>query len=110
MDADETAITNYLKTLPGQFVGSREIARRTSGRSRFRNNPGWALPILSRLVEMKIIESDGYGHYRLKAKKDSRKRERWVSPQIRQILERSGKNFEGVYEIDEDQPEGPPPR
>ena len=98
MDADERDVINYLKGWPGQFVGLNEICRRASGKRRSREDPNWALPVLGRLVEKGTVESDATGHFRLvRAKKDKRKR--WVSPQIKKILEESGKKFEGVIDV-----------
>ena len=103
MDADERDICLYLKGLPGQFVSYAEISRRAGGKRRFRQEPEWATPILGRLVEKGIVESDSTGHYRLKVRLKDRKPAKWVSPQIRKILERSGKSFEGVFEVDKDE-------
>jgi len=57
------------------------------------------------LVEKGLIESDSTGHYRLKGRPKREKTARWVSPEIRKILERSGKAFEGVFEVDKDEDE-----
>jgi hypothetical protein len=104
MDADERDICLYLKGFPGQFVSYKEVCRRAGGKRRYRVEPEWATPVLVRLVEKGVIESDSTGHYRLKAKPKRRdKTPRWVSPEIRKILERSGKEFSGVFEVDEDE-------
>jgi hypothetical protein len=102
MDPDETYICTYLKSLPGQFISRREICRRAAGRKRFRDDPAWAAPILVRLVEKKILESDSTGHYRLKPKEKRGTQKKWVSPQIKKILEQSGRNFTHVIEDDEE--------
>jgi len=107
MDAEERELCLYLKGWPGQFVSVAEITRRAGGKRRGRQEPNWAAPVLSRLVEKGILESDATGHYRLirRAKKETKKR--WVSPHIQKILEKSGKSFEGVHEMkdDDDLPE-----
>jgi hypothetical protein len=100
MDADEKEICNYLKASPGLFVSGREIARRAGGKWRFRDNPNWSPPLLLRLVEQGILESDASGYYRLR-KKEKKKPQKWVSPHIRAILEKSGKNFEEILQVDE---------
>jgi|SRR6516162_4272155 hypothetical protein len=102
MDADEREICMYLKGFPGQFVSYAEISRRAGGKHRYRREPDWAGPILSRMVEKGIIESDSTGHYKLKIRPKKDRPTKWVSPQIKKILERSGKTFEGVFEIDTD--------
>jgi hypothetical protein len=65
MDTDERFICDYLKTFRGQFVCQREIARRASGKRRFNDEPNWAVPVLARLVDKRIVEADAAGHYRL---------------------------------------------
>jgi hypothetical protein len=103
MDADERDICLYLKGFPAQFVSFGEISRRAGGKRRYRVEPEWATPILGRLVEKGIVESDSTGHYRLKGRPKREKPARWVSPEIRQILEKSGKDFNQVFEINEDE-------
>jgi hypothetical protein len=108
MDSDETEICNYLKGWPGQFVSGREIARRAAGKWRYRKDPHWAIPVLVRLVEMRILEADASGYYRLR-KKEAPKPKQWISPQIKAILEKSGKTFE-ILDVDEEDtgPSNPP--
>jgi hypothetical protein len=102
MDSDERDICNYLKGFKGQFIGVTEISRRASGKRRFREDPNWALPVLGRLEESNLVEGDATGHYRLKvaAKKD-REKKRWVAPQIRKILEESGKDFGETINVED---------
>jgi len=80
MDEDEREICAYLKTWAGQFVSGREIARRAGGKWRFQDNPNWATPILLRLVERDILESDSLGCYRLRPRL-RKKMKKWMSPQ-----------------------------
>jgi hypothetical protein len=105
MDADEQDIYNYLKAWPKQFISSREIGRRAGGKRRFREDPFWANQILLRMVEKGILENDAAGYYRLKPDAKAGQSRRWVSPQIKQMLEESGKEFDGVFEVD--QPDEP---
>jgi hypothetical protein len=102
MDADERAICDYLKSWPKQFVAGREIARRASGKRRFQQEPQWAYPVLGRLIEEGLVETDGLGHYRL-CRRDEQKtnKGRWLSPQMRRILERSEKDFSEVLQTPE---------
>lgn len=104
MDADQTEICQFLKSWPDQFVSSKEICRRAGGKWRFREDAGWALPILRRMVECSLLETDIAGRYRLLQQGPStqpNRTQRWLSPTIRRILEESGKNF-GVFELDKD--------
>lgn len=100
MTADETAICNYLKGFPGMFVSGREICRRAAGKRRATEEPRWALPVLKGLVEQKIVESDATGHFRLIQVEQKKAAKRWVSPQVLRVLKASGKNFDGVFEIE----------
>jgi len=104
MDADQNAICLFLNTWPGQFVSRREICRRADGKWRFREDENWAVPVLQRMVEAGIIESDGCGHFRLmkQASADSSKqRKLWVSPAIKSIFKASGRDF-GLFDLDKE--------
>ena len=104
MDADEREVCDYLKTFRGQFVAAREISKRAGGKWRFRENPSWAVPVLGRLVERGVVESDGCGHFKLIVIKQKKAKKRWVSPEIKKILEKSGKPFGDVISVDDTQP------
>jgi len=102
MDAEEKAICAYLKAAHGQFISRKEIARRASGKRLFHDDPNWASPLLEKLVEKKVIESNATGQYRLIIKEDSNdRRKKWVSPQMKRILEKSGQDFTHIIN-DED--------
>lgn len=104
MDADERDICIYLRSWPGQFVSGREISRRAGGKRRFREDPNWASAALSRLVERQFVESDTTGHFRLRRKARSlhqQQQGRWVAPEIKMILQRSGKDFGQIIEIED---------
>jgi hypothetical protein len=100
MDADERDICNYLKSWPGQFVYGRDIARRAAGKHRFREEPEWAGPVLARLVDKGIVETDSTGHYRLRIKAE--KPRKWLAPRVKEILEKSQKDFTQMFDIDDD--------
>src|SRR4051812_42708314 len=94
MDADEKSICLFLRSFPGQFVSGREIARRAAGKWKFRQDGHWAVPILIRLVEKGAIERDSSGHFRLLAREKKQQRDKkWASPQMKKLLEQSGKDF-----------------
>ena len=105
MDAEEREVCIYLKSWSGVFVSGREIARRAGGKGRFRQDPNWAGPVLARLVEKGYVESDAGGHYRLTPKEKKERAKKWVSPQIKKILEQSGKVFELGDEKEEEDEE-----
>lgn len=102
MDADERQIVDYLKSWTHSYVSAKEIARRAGGKRRFHNEPQWAFPVLSRLLEKGLIESDGLGHYRSVQASAEKKKRRWISPQMRRLLERSGKDFGETLDLPED--------
>lgn len=105
MDSDERAICDYLKSWPNTYVSAREIARRAGGKRRYREEPQWANPVISRLLEQAMIETDGLGHYRLRVMAIEKKRtHKWVSPQMKKILEKSGKDFDEIINLPDDLP------
>ena len=106
MDADEKDIVTYLKVWTGQYVSAREIARKAASKKRFQAEPDWAVPVLGRLLEKGIVESDSMAHYRLVPDSKKAKPKRWISPQMQKILDQTGKDFNEGVEIDE--PKTPP--
>jgi hypothetical protein len=101
MDAEEREICDFLRSFPGQYVSHREICRRAGGKWRFREDEKWAMPILSRMVEKGLLESDASGHFRLIEQKDDKKK-RWISPELRKILEKGAAGGPGeITEIED---------
>jgi hypothetical protein len=94
MDVDEREIFNFLKTYGSDFVSAREICRRAGGRKRYHEDHEWAKPILMRMAERSILETNSEGQYRVKPKKQ-KKAGRWVSPDIAKILQENGVEVEG---------------
>lgn len=108
MDAEEKEICDFLRSFPGQYVSGREICRRAGGKWRFRENPKWALPILTRMVEKGFLEGDASGHFRLVTEKKDDKKKRWLSPELRKILEGTGGSDGGqIMEINDPEEPGP---
>jgi hypothetical protein len=66
MTYEETAIMNFLKSTPNSFVGRKEIARKALRRADFEENPHWADAPLASLTDLKLVEQDESGHYRVK--------------------------------------------
>ncbi len=97
MDADEKEIYRYLKTQPGVFVTWQVISRHAGGRSRFQESPDWARAVLMRMAERNILQKDTTGAYQLMpVPKDLGAAPQWVSPQIAELLLRSGKKIPGA--------------
>jgi hypothetical protein len=96
VDADEREIFQFLKSWAGEFIGVREICRRAGGKRRFHEDPEWAKPVLLRMVERGILESNTTGHYRIKPVKKKKEHTRWVAPDIAQILKEGGADVESA--------------
>jgi len=93
MDIEEREIFLFLKTYGVTHVAAREICRRAGGRRRYDEDHEWAKPILARMIERGILETNAEGQYRVKPKK-KKKDGKWVSPEIAKILKESGLEVE----------------
>jgi hypothetical protein len=87
MDSDEREIFQFLKSHGSEFIAAMEICRRAGSKRRFHEDPHWAKPVLIRMAERQILESDTQGRYRLKP---TRKHKQWVAPEIAKILQEGG--------------------
>jgi hypothetical protein len=106
MDADEREIFFYLRKDRESFVSAGTITRHAGGKHKFRESSDWARAALLRMVERGILELDPTGAYRLRPmpKPDpSAQSPRWVSPQIAELLRKSGKRFDVVVTADMDE-------
>ena len=91
MDSTEIEIYNYLKSYPGQLISVLEVCRRAAGRKRYKRDPDWAVPVLARMQENGIVESENGTAFRLGIKfmaglEARRRRSRWIAPQIKQMF------------------------
>jgi hypothetical protein len=101
MGWEEREIYNYLLGAPLAYVSVREIAKRAAGKRTYLENPNWAKPVLPRMVERQILESDCAGHYRIRQEEDQKNQDsRWISPQFAKVLQESGKAVELAGEVD----------
>lgn len=96
MDSDEREIFQFLKTRTNEFVNAVEVCRRAGSKKRFYTDPGWAKPILNRMEERGILESDGQARYRIKPVMKKNKKNQWVAPDIAKILRESGIGVDGA--------------
>jgi hypothetical protein len=97
LSGDGKAIVEYMKAFSHTFVSGREIARRAGGKKRYAEDRFWAVPILAKLVEEKVLEADNAGHFRLLqdgSKNSKNKLNRHVAPQMLRILKSSGREFQ----------------
>ena len=96
MDSEEREIFRFLQTWGSDYVSYKEIARRSSTKKKFSDNPEWAKPLLARMKERGIVESDVMGRYRIKPVGHKGKATRWVAPDIAKLLEEKGVKVEGA--------------
>ena len=90
MDTDERDIFQFLKTWGSDYITPMEICRRAGSKKKFYEDPSWAKPILLRMAERGILESDLSGRYRIKPLPKTKKGSKWVSPDIAKLLKESG--------------------
>lgn len=104
MDADERDIYHYVKSLRPQPTPARDISRRVGGKRKFHYNAEWVQPVLLRMVERGILETNHEGAYHLKpVPRPDTAGKRWVTPEIGHLLQASGKGFHNVITpVDED--------
>ncbi len=65
LNADERLVVDYLKSSPNAWFSAREVSRRAADKERWEENGRWALPVLNRLANRGLVETDGAGHYRV---------------------------------------------
>ena len=58
----------------------------------------WAKPVLLRMAERGILETNATGHFRLKPVSKKKQSKQWVSPDIAKILKESGVEVESAGE------------
>jgi len=90
MDADERDIFNYLKTWGAEYVSVREVCRRAGTKQRYAKDPDWAKPLMMLMCERGILERDLAGKYRIKPKPKKKDHNRWVAPEIAELLKEKG--------------------
>ncbi len=97
MDADEREIYQFLKSWGAEYVAAREICRRAGGKRRFHEDADWAKPVLLRMQDRGILESNATGQFRIKpVRKSKDKDESSVSPEIAKNLKESGVDVENA--------------
>jgi len=103
MDADEKEIFRYLSAEPERFVPAGFICRHASGKQRHRVSPDWAKPVLLRMFERGILETNATGDYRLRPiPTDDANSRRWVAPHLVDMLRKNGKKFDAMIHFDGD--------
>ena len=103
MDAHEWDIYYLVKAQAGQFLSPREIGRRIGSRRKFRRDPDWVKPILLRMAERGILESNEGSCYRLKPMpKQNTRGKSWASPEIADLLQKKGKGFNRLLTVEDE--------
>jgi hypothetical protein len=103
MDGDEREIFHFLKTWGTEYINPVEIARRAGNKKRFYEDENWAKPVLMRMQDRGILESDSSGRYRIKPVSRKNKNKRWVAPDIAKILQESGVEVEDGNDVASDE-------
>ena len=76
LSSDEMEILEYLKSWRGEPVSMVAICRCASSRTKFKENPNWAKPLMSRLVEKRLVYVDDRGHYRFVTENEPKKKQK----------------------------------
>ena len=61
---EEQQILHYLKSSPEAYFSTGQICKRACRRELYTKEPRWAVRFLAGLVDKKLVERDGQGHYR----------------------------------------------
>ena len=65
VSAEQQQVLNYLRSSPATFFSAMEISRRAGSRKQFEHEPRWAINCLRYLLDMKLVERDLRGHYKI---------------------------------------------
>jgi hypothetical protein len=66
LSSEELQILDYLKGYQGKFVTIMEISRRAAGRRKYEESPDWAKGLMTRLIDVELVEVNERGRYRAK--------------------------------------------
>jgi hypothetical protein len=96
LGADENAVLQYLKKFPSGFVSEMEISRHADGRTHFTKDKHWSRIALTNLLDLHLVDTDGLGHYKFHSSDSKRLGfvRKFLSPRIREVLEKSGHNLD----------------
>jgi len=96
LGADENCVLQYLRNFPDAFITEMEITGHADGRKRFMENRHWAHRPLTQLLELGLVETDGFGRYQIHsaASRIACLKRKFLAPQLRDILEHSDHKFD----------------
>jgi len=63
---DSDLVMEYLRNRPNDYIAAAEISWKADDVARFAREKNWAVPVLLKLLAYNLVESNGYGKYRLK--------------------------------------------
>lgn len=78
INAEQNQVLTFLRSSPNTWFSVMEISRRAGTRKQFEEEPRWAVNCVRYLMDMKLVERDARGHYRIMPPK--------VEPAFRQGL------------------------
>jgi hypothetical protein len=95
--SDDVWVLEFLKRHPNEYFSDVEISRHVENEARFVDEENRAKAALSRLLALRMVETDGSRNYRLKkviavTAKDAAKR--FVAPQLKILLRQNGQNVD----------------
>jgi hypothetical protein len=64
VSAEQQQVLNFLRSSPNTFFSGPEISKRAGNRKQYEKDPRWAINCLRYLLDMKLVERDGSGHYK----------------------------------------------
>lgn len=67
VSAEQQQVLSFLRSSPNTFFSAPEISKRAGSRKQYEKDPRWAVNCLRYLLDMKLVERDGSGHYKLAA-------------------------------------------
>jgi hypothetical protein len=67
VNAEQQQVLNFLRSSPDACFSAMEVSKRAGNRKQFEKDPRWAINCLRYLLDLKLIERDGQGHYKLAA-------------------------------------------
>jgi hypothetical protein len=71
VSAEQQQVLNFLRSSPDTFFSAPEISKRAGNRKQYEKDPRWAHNCLRYLIDLKLVERDGGGHYKLAGPKRS---------------------------------------
>jgi hypothetical protein len=71
VSAEQQQVLNFLRSSRTTAFSAMEVARKAGTRKQFEEDPRWAVECLRYLLDMKLIERDEQGRYKMAAPKGS---------------------------------------